>query len=529
MVFMFHPILLIILDGFGVSSEKSGNPVAEARTPILDEIEKHFPFTTLQASGTAVGLPPREAGNSEVGHLTMGAGRVVYHHLPRIISSIYDGSFFETEAFLKAVDHVRKNNSSLHIAGLVSSGSVHSYIDHLYALLDLAKKKNIERVFIHVFSDGKDAPPKEGADFLEKLGERLKKEWPMASLTSVVGRFYALDRDEKWDRVQVAYELLTQGGGEKIISVSEYLHQSYAKGETDEFVKPAVVIDEKGQAVGLIKANDALIFSDFREDSMREVTRVFAEEDFTHFTRPKIPNLLLVTMTEYQKGLNTLVAFPRLDISWPLARVLGEAGMSHLHIAETQKYAHVTYFFNGGLEKSFPGEERILIPSVAVSRFDEVPEMRAGEITEKILENFGKQDIIIANFANADMVGHSGNFQAAVQAVEVLDGALGQIMNAVLAGSGVMVVTADHGNIERKRALISGERLTEHSMNPVPFYLIGQKFRRPLPRTGEEIIKHKSEIGGILIDVTPTILELLDLKKPSEMTGQSLLDVLTKT
>lgn len=518
--------MLIILDGFGISLEKTGNPVAEAKKTFLDEIEKNFPFTTLQASGAAVGLPWGEAGNSEVGHLTIGAGRAIHHHLPRIIHSVLDGSFFKNKAFLQTAEHVRQNNSRMHIAGLVSSGSVHSYIDHLYALLEFTKKEKIESVFLHVFTDGKDAPPEEGAEFLAKLEEKIKKEWPHVHFASLVGRFYALDRDENWDRIKTAYELLTEGKGEKITSIPDYLRASYEKEKTDEFIEPAVVIDQTGKMPGLIQENDALIFSDFREDSMRELARAFAEESFVYFPRLKVKNLLVVTMTEYQKGLGALPAFPQLDINWPLGRVLSEAGLRQLRIAETQKYAHVTYFLNGGQEKPFPGEDRILIPSLPVAHFDESPEMKTREITAKILENLNNYDVIIANFANADMVGHSGNFKASVKAVEILDESVGQLMNAILDSEGAMLVTADHGNIELKQHLISGEKLTEHSINPVPFYLIGKNFQLPEATNQEKILEQKKEVQGILTDIAPTLLALLDIKKPQEMSGQNLLPVL---
>lgn len=534
------PLLLIILDGFGVSLEKEGNPVAEARTPALDEIERNFPFTTLQASGVAVGLPWGEAGNSEVGHLTMGSGRVIYHHLPRIINSIYDGTFFSNAAFLKAVEHVRQNKSVLHLAGLVSSGSVHSYIDHLYALLEFTKREKIERVFLHIFTDGKDAPPKEGGKFLKILEDRISQEWPQVHFTSVIGRFYSMDRDEKWDRVRACYELLTEGTGNKIPSIPEYLSESYGREVTDEFIEPAIIKlpttnyskEPSSRAVGqlsTIQENDALIFFNFREDSMREITHAFADDTFDKFPRKKIPNLFLATMTEYEKGVRAEAAFLTLNVEWPLSRVLSEAGLSHLHIAETEKYAHVTYFFNGGTEKPFQGEERTLIPSVVTAHFDDVPEMKAAEITAKILENFDRYDVLIANFANADMVGHSGNFKAAVQAVEALDEQLGQLLNTILNSKGIMLITGDHGNIELKRDPVSGEKLTEHSVNPVPLYIVGKNFKRSAPRTPQEIEKQKSKVDGILTDIAPTMLELLELGKPQEMTGKSLLDLLGKS
>ena len=517
------PLLLTILDGFGVNPEQDGNPVAHAKTPTLNFIERNFPFATLQASGVAVGLPWGEAGNSEVGHLTMGAGRVIYHHLPRIIGSIADGSFFENEALKKAAEHVRQNNSNLHIAGLISSGSVHSYIDHLYAVFDLKKKENIKPVFIHICSDGKDAPPKEGAQFLKTLEERIKKDWPYARFASIIGRFYGMDRDENWDRTASAYKLLTQGTSEKITSVSEYLAVVYQKDLTDTFVPPAIVVNDGEEPLAIIQANDALIFSDFREDSMRQIAHAFVDESFDHFAREKIPNLLVVTMTEYEKNLSACAAFPALDIVNPLARVIGEAGLRQLHIAETEKYAHVTYFFNGGVEKPMSGEDRILIASTPTAHFDETPEMKAAEITEKIIANLGQYDVIIANLANTDMVGHSGNFNAAVRAVEVVDESLGKLITAILNADGVMVITADHGNIELKRNMITGEKLTEHSLNPVPCIIIGNDYKLSAPRDEATLTKIKREASGILTDVAPTIIELLELKKPAEMTGKSLL------
>ena len=515
------PVVLVILDGFGVSLEKGGNPLNEAQMPALHEMERDFPFTTLQASGVAVGLPWGEPGNSEVGHLTMGAGRVIYHHLPRIIHAIGDGSFFTNPAFIKAAAHVRNNHSRLHIAGLVSSGSVHSYLDHLNALLAFAKRENISTVYLHVFTDGKDAPPKEGAGFLGALEERTAQEFPMARIATVMGRFFAMDRDGKWDRVERAYDLMTKGRGEEIASISEYLSRSYREGRSDEFIEPAV-LDKNGA----VRAGDALIFFNFREDSMREITHAFADGEFASFPREKIDDLCIVTMTEYQKGLAFLAAFPALDIELPLARILSEAGLRQLRIAESEKYAHVTYFFNGGVEESFAGEDRILVPSQETAHFDDDPGMRSPEITARILDDLRVYDVIIANFANADMVGHSGNFQAATAAVEALDLALAKLMNAVLAQNAVMLVTGDHGNVESKRSAISGEKISKHSLNPVPFFLVGNAFRRKTARTDAEVAAQKSEVGGIITDVAPTILELLELGKPKEMTGESLLSLL---
>lgn len=516
-----NPFVLAILDGYGISLEKDGNPVAHANTPTFNEIEEFFPFTLLQASGVAVGLPWGEAGNSEVGHLTIGSGRIIYHHLPRIIYSIYDGSFFQNQAFLAAAAHVNKNKSTLHIIGLISSGSVHSYLDHLYALLEFTKQQSIPEVFLHVFTDGKDSPPKEGARFLAMVEDRMAHEWPHAKIVSVIGRSFAMDRDEHWERIEKAYRLLTEGEGIPITSPSSYVATCYEKGITDEFIEAATVVDDKQRPFGTIAEGDAIIFFNFREDSMREITHAFVDTKFPHFERAQRKNLCVTTMTEYEKGL-AQAAFPTLDVKMPLARVLSEAGLGHVHIAESEKYAHVTYFLNGGREELYQGEKRILVPSLSTSHYDEVPEMQAREITDKVLENLQMYDIVIVNLANADMVGHSGNFEAAIKAVEVLDAALKKIMYAVLAAHGTLLVTADHGNIEMKRNALSGEKRTQHSINPVPLYLIGVSYRRKYARGAGEIIRKKNEVRGILTDVAPTMLELLNIPKPVEMTGKSL-------
>ncbi|MBI2055277.1 MAG: 2,3-bisphosphoglycerate-independent phosphoglycerate mutase [Candidatus Sungbacteria bacterium] len=523
-----EPIVLVVLDGFGLSLETRGNAIAQARKPNFDDIEKNFPFTTLQASASAVGLPLGEAGNSEVGHLTMGAGRVIYHHLPRIITSIRDGSFYQNRAFLEIADHVRKNKSALHLLGLVSSGSVHSYIDHLYALLDLTAREKVERVFLHVITDGRDAPPREGADFVSKLNDLLSAKYPHAKIASLVGRSVAMDRDEKWERIEEAYELLVTGRGVPFENPGEFLRRSYAEGASDESIPPAYA-EKEGRVRGRVEENDGLILFNFREDSMREITEAFAAEGFSAFRRAKIKNLRVATMTEYEKNLAGVeAAFRPLEISWPLARVLSAAGKRQLHIAESEKYAHVTYFFNGGEERPFPEEDRILVPSSAEAGFDEHPQMKAAEITEKIVGEVGKYDFILGNLANADMVGHTGNFPAVVSAVEALDEAVGRLRAATLEKGGILIVTADHGNAEKKMNPISGEPLTEHTTNPVPFYLIGRNYKLRSERSEEEIRAVKKVTGGILTDIAPTVLELAGLEQPKEMTGQSLLPLLLR-
>lgn len=527
---VLKPVVLVVLDGFGVSSQTRGNAIHAASKPNLDLIESRYPFTTLQASGATVGLPWGEAGNSEVGHLTMGAGRAIYHHLPRIIMAVENGSFFTNPAFLRVTEHVKERGSSLHLFGLVSSGSVHSYLDHLYALLELVNRSGVERVYLHVITDGRDAPPGEAAKFLPQLEERLVAKHPTVTIASLLGRFYAMDRDEKWERVRRAYELLTEGKGNSFKDPAEYISSSYDRGVTDEFIEPAYRDGPPADGspiAGRIRDGDGLVIFNFREDSMREITEAFAKEIFDAFERTRMPNLKIATMTEYEKNLPGVeAAFPPLEISLPLGRILSLAGKTQLHIAESEKYAHVTYFFNGGTEKPFPDEERILVPSLGVPHFDEHPEMKAPEITKRIRERIGEYDFILANYANADMVGHTGNFDAARQAVEALDQAIGALMPAVLEKDGALIITGDHGNAEQKIHPQSGEPITEHTVNPVPFYLIAKPFELPQARSAQEIAARKREPGGILTDVAPTILELMGLTQPPEMTGKSLLSVL---
>ena len=520
------PIVLIILDGYGIGPQGRSNAITTAKKPALDLVEKTYPFTTLQTSGVAVGLPWGEAGNSEVGHLTIGAGRALYHHLPRIIFSIHDGSFFKNEAFLKAAEHVKQNNSRLHILGLTSSGSVHSYIDHLYAILEFAARENLPQVFLHIITDGKDAPPQEGEKFIAALGERIKKLYQPTTIVSLIGRFYAMDRDEKWNRIKTAYELLVDGKGTAIADINQYFKNSYDKGITDQFMEPAYIADENGAPVGRIDDNDALIIFDFREDSMREISEAFVKPGFDIFPKKNLQNFLLVTMTEYEKNLPAIPAFPPLEINWPLGRIIADAGKNQLHIAETEKYAHVTYFFNGGQEKPFMSEDRIMVQSAAVPRFDDKPEMKAGEIKNRVLENLQKYDFILANFANADMVGHTGNFEATVKAIETLDGVIDELVPAILKIGGVCIITADHGNAEEKINPVSGESTTEHTTNPVPFYLVGEQFKLAKETSHQTIEKKKKETGGILADIAPTILEIMKLPKPDEMSGKSLLGII---
>lgn len=520
----YKPVVLIIIDGFGISPDKIGSPWEAARHPALEEIEKNFPFTALQASGIAVGLPWGKEGNSEVGHLTIGAGKIIYNHLPRISTAIEDGTFFANEAFLKAVKHTKDNNSALHILGLFSSGTVHAYTDHLYALLELAKRNNLQSVYLHLFSDGKDAYQKEGAVYFKNLEKYLSEKYPNVKIASVIGRKYAMDRDGNWDRTEKAYDLFVKGGGEEFETASSCIEENYKKEIFDEAVPAAFAKATASQS--RIKENDAVIFYNFREDSERQLSAAFLDENFKNFSREKIKNLLVVTMTEFDKKLPALTAFKSLEVISPLAKIISEAGLTQLHIAESEKYAHITYFLNGGEEKPFKGEERILVPSPHVPSYSQAPEMSAEKVAEAIMSGLNKNDFIAANFANADMVGHTGDFKATVLALEKIDSCISKIAAEILKINGTLIITADHGNAEEKLYKMTGERKTKHSINPVPFYLIGNDFKKEMPAINDEINKNYKDVKGTLSDVAPTILELLGLKKPAEMTGKNLLEML---
>jgi 2,3-bisphosphoglycerate-independent phosphoglycerate mutase len=523
----YKPVILVVLDGVGAPQEgSSGHPFAEAHLPTFREFEQLYPFTTIRASGAAVGLPWGEEGNSEVGHLTMGAGRVLYHHLPRIITAIKDGSFFETQALTDAVAHVKKNNSAFHLIGLFSSGSVHAYRDHVYALLDFTAREEITRVFVHPFTDGRDAPPNEGADDIAALSEKIKETYPHAAIGTVMGRFFSMDRNDNWDRTERAYQLLVDGTGIPFTDPAAHVRASYQKNIMDEFVEPGFHAGADGKPIGRIRDGDAVLYWDFREDSARQLTAAFVLDAFDHFTRRKLRDLFFVTMTEYDKAYPAAVVFPPVEIEWPLARVISDAKKTQLHVAESEKYAHVTYFLNGGREDAFPGEERVLVQSSPATNFKDDPEMSASEVTQAVLANLSAYDFIIVNYANGDMVGHTGDFAATITALEVLDRELSIVSKAALSSGGILLVTADHGNAEEKRYRESGEPRTKHTTNPIPFFLIADAYRRAEPRSDEEIQKKFRVTGGVLTDVAPTVLELLELEKPGDMTGISLMDTL---
>ena len=499
------PTTLIIMDGFGLRAEASGNAIRTAATPRLDQFFQDFAHTELSASGLDVGLPDGQMGNSEVGHTNIGAGRVVFQDLPRITKSIADGDFFQNPAYLHAMDQCLQNDTSLHLMGLLSDGGVHSHLDHLFALLRMAKEKGLTKVFIHAFLDGRDVSPTSGADFVARTVEACR-EIGVGRIATVMGRYYAMDRDKRWDRVEQAYDAMVYGEGATFNPVPvAAVKDSYAAGVTDEFVEPVVCDSE-----GTISDNDSVIFFNFRPDRAREITRALVDPNFDGFTRQYFP-LTFVCNTEYDATMpNVEVAFPRASVRNGLGEYLSQMGMTQLRIAETEKYAHVTFFFNGGSETVFPGEDRVLVASPKVATYDLQPEMSAQEVADKCVERIesGAYDVIILNFANCDMVGHTGVFDAAVKAVETVDTCVGQVVDATLKMGGIAMITADHGNAEQMTEP-DGSPMTAHTTNPVPFILCG---------AGTEL-----RSGGRLADIAPTILDVMGLACPPEMDGKTLI------
>ena len=506
--------VLMILDGYGLSDNVEGNAIAQAKTPVMDMLKEKYPFVKGYASGLDVGLPEGQMGNSEVGHLNIGAGRVVYQELTRITKSIKDGDFFENEELLKAAENCRNNNSALHVFGLVSDGGVHSHNSHLYALLRFANKEGLEKVFVHAFLDGRDTPPTSGKEYIKSLEEQMR-EIGTGKIASVMGRYYSMDRDNRWDRVEKAYNVMTTGKGNKFTSAEECIEKSYADGVTDEFVVPSSITDEEGKSIGLINDGDSVVFFNFRPDRAREITRAFADSDFKGFKREKtLKDITYVCFTDYDKTIeNKLVAFKPQHLTNTLGEYIASKGLKQLRIAETEKYAHVTFFFNGGIEEPNKGEDRILIPSPKVATYDMKPEMSAYEVTESLTENIlaEKYDLIIVNFANSDMVGHTGDMAAAVKAVEAVDECVGKVYDALMKVNGQMFICADHGNSDKMKDLKTGEPFTAHTTNPVPFVLVNY--------TDGITLKE----GGKLADIAPTLLEMMNLEIPKEMTGESLL------
>lgn len=504
------PVMLIILDGWGIGEEYEGNAVYLANTPNFDRLLKEYPNTRLEASGLSVGLPEGQMGNSEVGHLNIGSGRIVYQDLTKITKSIEDGNFFEKEEFLSAIENAKKNNSKLHIMGLVSDGGVHSHNTHLYALLELCKREGFKDVYIHAFLDGRDVPPTIGKQHLMELEEEIEKIG-VGKIATVSGRYYAMDRDRRWDRTKLAYDAMVLGEGKKDTSSIEAVEKSYKEGVTDEFVIPTVIL-EGDKPVATIDDKDSIIFFNFRPDRARQITRAIVDEEFEGFERDKKVDTFFVTMTEYDKTIeNVYVAYKTERPENTLGEYISGLGLNQLRIAETEKYAHVTFFFNGGREEPYENEDRVLIPSPKVATYDLKPEMSAIEVKDEVLNrlNMDKYDLIILNFANPDMVGHTGVVQAAVKAVETVDSCLGEIVELLIEKGGKAIITADHGNAEQLIDKKDGSSITAHTTNKVPLILVG-----------DENVNLRE---GILADLAPTILDLMGLEKPKEMTGQSLI------
>ena len=507
------PTVLMILDGYGMRDTCEHNAVCEAKTPIMDQLMSQCPFVRGNASGLAVGLPDGQMGNSEVGHLNMGAGRIVYQELTRITKSIEDGDFFENPEFLAAADTCKKNDSALHLFGLVSDGGVHSHLTHLFGLLEFAKRQRLKKVYVHCFLDGRDTPPTSGKEFVAEL-EKKMQHLGIGEVASVMGRYYAMDRDKNWDRVQKAYDVLTKAEGEKAESACAGIQASYDKEVNDEFVVPFYV-EKDGKPVATIQDGDSVIFFNFRPDRAREITRAFCDEGFTGFAREKKLDLTFVCFTDYDETIgNKLIAFKKEEIKNTFGEFLAAHHMTQARIAETEKYAHVTFFFNGGVEEPNEGEDRILVPSPKeVATYDLKPEMSANGVCDKLVEAIesGKYDVIIINFANPDMVGHTGVESAAIKAIETVDACVGRAVEAIKAAGGVLFICADHGNAEVMVDEATGEPWTAHTTNQVPFVLVGAD------------PAYKLREGGRLCDIVPTLIELMGLEKPKEMTGESLL------
>jgi 2,3-bisphosphoglycerate-independent phosphoglycerate mutase len=546
-------VLLVVLDGWGISAPGPGNAISLANTINMNRYWASYPHTELSASGESVGLPHGEVGNTETGHLNLGAGRIVYQDLQRINMNIADGAFFQNETLLAAISHAKTNNSNLHYMGLIGAGGVHSNIEHLYALIELAKRQNFERLFLHLFTDGRDSPPTAAKTYISQIREVMSKVG-IGQIASIMGRYWAMDRDLRWDRTAKAYFALTEGRGALVKTPEEAIDLSYSEGKTDEFIEPALITGSDTKPIATIKDNDAVVFFNFRVDRPRQLSRAFVFDNFetanvstgfdpyqvkyakthlpikpvgiqTPFERGiKLKNLFFVTMTEYEKQIveaGAKVAFPPENVKIPIGRVLSEAGFRQLRASESEKERFVTFYFNGQEEAPFDGEDRLIVPSPKVATYDLKPEMSAYELTEGVLaklRNIGDYKFVLINFANADMVGHTGNIGAAVKACEAVDDCLGKLASWILAYGGTMLITADHGNAEEMIDAQTGQIETEHSSNPVPFIAISKS------------LLGRSQVltSGILADIAPTILKILGLVVPGSMTGRNLLDSLVK-
>ncbi|MBI5369766.1 2,3-bisphosphoglycerate-independent phosphoglycerate mutase [Candidatus Uhrbacteria bacterium] len=521
---MKKPYVLIIIDGFGVAPDGEGNAIRRAKTPNFTRFIRTYPTMTLRASGEEVGLSWGEMGNSEVGHLAIGAGRVYYQMFPRINRAIADESFFTNEAFLHAIEHAKKNKSRLHLIGMVSGGRVHSMDEHAHALLALCKKQGLKEVYVQAILDGRDTVYNAGIDFIITLQQKMKA-LKIGKIASLSGRYFAMDRDHRWDRTKKAYDTMVLGAGNQATDPIAALKESYAKEVYDEEFVPTVLMDGD-HPVGTVQENDAIIFFNFRPDRARQLTEAFVLPDFSQFDRKKVDGLFPVTMAEYEKDLPVQIAFPPQVVENCLAQVLSQKGFKQLHIAETEKYAHVTFFLNGTKEEPFPGEDRVIIPSPKVASYDLAPEMSAREITSRVIKEMREDtyDFMVMNFANPDMVGHTGNLEATIKAVETVDDCLGKIVEETLARDGAVFITADHGNAEEKLNLRTGDINKEHATNPVPFVIISKALQGQPSIAGEVPDGDLSLMPpvGMLADVAPTILAMMGVEQPPDMIGQPL-------
>lgn len=508
-----RPTVLMILDGYGLNDKVEGNAVKLANTPVMDKLMAEYPFVEGQASGMAVGLPDGQMGNSEVGHLNMGAGRIVYQELTRITKEIEEGTFFENEELVKAMENAKKNDSALHIFGLLSDGGVHSHITHIFGTIEMAKKFGLKKVYIHPFLDGRDTPPESAADFMQQLVDKMA-EIGVGEVATISGRYWAMDRDNNWDREEKAYLAMTKGEGVKETDPVEAVKNSYVNGKTDEFMLPTV-IEKDGTPVATIKDGDSIIFCNFRPDRARQITRAFCADDFNGFDREKKLDVVMVCFTEYDVTIpNKLVAFKKVEVKNTFGEYLAANHLKQARIAETEKYAHVTFFFNGGVEEPNEGEDRILVDSPKyVPTYDKKPRMSAYTVCDEVCKAITsrKYDVIITNFANPDMVGHTGVVDAAVKAIEVIDECVGEVVEFIKEVDGQLFICADHGNAEQLIDYETGEPYTAHTTNPVPFILVNAD-----PKYG-------LREGGVLADIVPTLIELMGMKQPEEMTGKSLL------
>jgi 2,3-bisphosphoglycerate-independent phosphoglycerate mutase len=508
------PVLIVVLDGWGIRAQREANAIAIAGTPNMDALAHDYPHAALETSGLSVGLPEGQMGNSEVGHTNLGAGRIVYQDLVRINRAVEDGSFFKNDALLLAARRAKESGGALHLLGLVSDGGVHSHVDHLHACIELARREGVAKVFVHAFMDGRDTPPKSGIDYMRQVENRLK-ETGYGKVAMVSGRYWAMDRDKRWDRVALAYAAMVKGEGYKVSSGVAAMERAYADGETDEFVKPSVVVDADGKPIGLIRDGDAILFFNFRSDRAREITRALADPAFKDFDRGTPPQLsAYVCMTRYDETFKYPIAYEPQDLSEIFPEIVARSGQRQLRTAETEKYAHVTFFFNGGRETVFQNEDRILVPSPRdVKTYDQKPEMSAREVADKLAQALlsGRYGFVLANFANPDMVGHTGILDAAVKAVKVVDECIGKVWQACQKAGIAMLVTADHGNCEMMVDPVTGQPHTAHTLNPVPFILADPDFRGA-----------KLRQKGILADVAPTALQVMGLPQPKEMKGLGL-------